>query len=399
MLYFHRIPTIISPANIQLNWNTDIIMKTRYFTAIFSAITLMFLTACNGTDNTDNVVAQGEAGEFTLSFASCAKETEKQPIWTEISKTNPDVFLFIGDNVYADVYEKNGKRSMQPVETLERFEEAYATANAIPEFAAFRKQVPVMMGTWDDHDYGANDAGKEFPLKKESQKAFLDFFEFPSDDPIRKQEGIYHSRTFEDEGNTVQVIMLDTRYHRDPIKRNPAGRPENKGPYLQIEDESATILGEQQWEWLEAELKKPADVRFIVSSIQVVAFEHSWEGWGIFPHQRDKLYQLITDTKANGVVFLSGDRHLMEISKDSGQLGHQVPYPIWDFTSSDITRDFSEVNEDNSFRQGKVVRDTNFGEVKVTWATPVLDSSITLTARGRDGGVLNQQVVALRDLQ
>ncbi|MBF7072088.1 alkaline phosphatase family protein [Glaciecola sp. MH2013] len=337
--------------------------------------------------------------EFLVSFASCAKENRPQPIWTEIAKTNPDVFLFIGDNVYADVYEKNGKRSMQPVETRERFDEAYAMANAIPEFAAFRKQVPMMLGTWDDHDYGANDAGKEFPLKKESQQAFLDFFEFADDDPIRQQEGIYHSRFVEDEGNTVQIIMLDTRYHRDPITKNPAGRPKNKGPYLQIDDPNATILGEAQWQWLEEELKKPADVRLIVSSIQVVAYEHSWESWGIFPHQRNKLYDMITNTKANGVVFLTGDRHLMEISKDTGQLGHQVPYPLWDFTSSDIVRDFTEVNEDNSFRQGRVVRDTNFGEVKIEWADKLADSVITLTARGRDGGVLNQQVVSLKDLQ
>ena len=72
---------------------------------------------------------------------------------------------------------------------------------------------------------------------------------------------------------------------------------------------------------------------------------------------------------------------------------------MWDFTSSDIIRTFSEVNEDNTFRQGAVVRDTNFGEVVINWADNTLDSNIVLTARDRNGEVLNQQTVSLRDLQ
>jgi alkaline phosphatase D len=46
-----------------------------------------------------------------------------------------------------------------------------------------------------------------------------------------------------------------------------------------------------------------------------------------------------------------------------------------------------------------VVRDTNFGEIVVNWADDTLDSNIVLTARDRNGDVLNQQIVLLRDLQ
>lgn len=365
----------------------------------FSFFILLITLILNGCAHKPSNVAPLDDDVFTLAFASCARQTEPQPIWNEIAKVNPEVFLYIGDNVYADVYEVDGKRKMQAVDKKERFEVAYAQANAIPEFAAFRAQVPLMLGTWDDHDYGKNDGGKEFVLKKESQTAFLDFFEFAKDDPIRQQEGIYHSRILDDAGRKVQIIMLDTRYHRDELVRNPTGRPENKGPYLINSDTSSSILGETQWQWLAQELEKPADVRFIVTSIQIVAYEHAWEGWGLFPHERDRMYQLIADTKANGIVFISGDRHLMEISKDEGQLGHKVPYPIWDFTSSDITRNLSIVNEANSFREGAVVRDTNFGEIIINWASNTLDSNIVLTAKDRNGGVLNQQKVKLRDLQ
>ena len=372
------------------------LINSRHFIFILS---LLALFSINGCATKQAYQTELEDDVFTLAFASCARQDEPQPIWNEIAKVNPEVFLYIGDNVYADVYEVDGKRILQTVDSKERFEAAYAQANAIPEFAAFRAQVPLMLGTWDDHDYGKNDGGKEFVLKKDSQEAFLDFFEFAKDDPIRQQEGIYHSRIIEDAGRQVQVIMLDTRYHRDQLIKNPTGRPKNKGPYLVNSDTSATILGDKQWQWLAQELEKPADVRFIVTSIQIVAYEHAWEGWGMFPHERDRMYQLIADKKANGIVFISGDRHLMEISKDEGQLGQKVPYPIWDFTSSDITRNFSVVNEENSFRQGAVVRDTNFGEIIINWADNTLDSNIVLTAKDRNGDVLNQQTVKLRDLQ
>ena len=38
-----------------------------------------------------------------------------------------------------------------------------------------------IIGTWDDHDYGLNDAGKEYDGKDFSQQLMLDFLDEPSD--------------------------------------------------------------------------------------------------------------------------------------------------------------------------------------------------------------------------
>ena len=78
------------------------------------------------------------------------------------------------------------------------------------------------------------------------------------------------------------------------------------------------MLGEDQWAWLEEQLRTPAEVRLIASSIQVVAEDHGWEKWMNFPHERERLYRLIRETRAEGVVFLSGDRHLAELSMMDG---------------------------------------------------------------------------------
>ncbi|MFT6738074.1 MAG: alkaline phosphatase D [Kangiellaceae bacterium] len=344
--------------------------------------------------------ANAKNADLTIAFGSCAKERQAQPIWLDIAKHKPDVFLFIGDNNYADVQEINGELVYGPVTDPKRFAQAYNAVNAIETFAQFRKQVPIMLGTWDDHDYGANDAGKEFPLKAQSQAAFVDFFEFEPNHPIHQQAGIYHSKIIEDNGKKIQIIMLDTRYHRDLLTKNPLGRPKNKGPYIPSLNQQASMLGSEQWAWLKSELQQFADIRIIVSSVQVVAYEHSWEGWGMMPTQRDALYALIGETKANGVVFLSGDRHLMEISKDTGQLGHSVPYPMWDFTSSGINQDYSQVNEPNSFRIGNVVRDNNYGLVNVSWhEKDIMKTTIEFVAHGLNQKRYERVSLVLGDLQ
>ena len=336
----------------------------------------------------------------TIAFGSCAEQYKPQPIWLDIASHQPDAFLYIGDNVYADNQIINGERVYGPVDNPERFAQAYQEQANIAEFAAFREQVPLFMGTWDDHDFGANDAGSEFSLKHASQQAFLDFFNFGENSPIRKQEGIYHANTIEHSGHKIQIIMLDTRFHLGERVKNPNGRPPGKGPYVVQADKTQGILGERQWQWLEMQLKQAADIRLLVSSFQVVAYEHAWETWGNFPHERQRLYNLIAYTQANGVLLLSGDRHLMEISKDTGQLGSNVPYPMWDFTASGLTQDFHKVNEGNTFRQGKAVRDTHFGLINIHWhKQDLMQSVIELKAMGVNNEVLEKRRITLSELQ
>ncbi|MFC3122738.1 alkaline phosphatase D family protein [Agaribacter flavus] len=329
-----------------------------------------------------------------IVFGSCAKERMEQPVWQAITQETPDLFLFIGDNQYSDMQNKNGELVMAPVTDIARLVEAYEMLGKQPGYQQLVKTTPIM-ATWDDHDYGANDAGKNYPLKEASQQAFLDFFKFPKDHPIRKQAGIYHSKIFGQADQRVQIIMLDTRYHRDDL--SPSAKTGVR--YQAHTEKGLTILGQAQWEWLEQELRKHADIRIIVSSIQLVAYEHGWESWGLFPQERQKMYSLIEKTKAKGVLFLSGDRHLTEISQDNGQLGNTVPYRIWDFTSSGMTDRERAVNETNSFRVGPVYRGTNFGVVEIDWSEDKATTQIHLTSKKQSGEIITKQTLFLGELQ
>lgn len=336
----------------------------------------------------------------TIAFGSCARERQEQPIWDQILETDPDLFLFIGDNHYADVHMVDGKSQMKPVADGTRFAQAYADLAAKHGYQKLRAHCPIL-ATWDDHDYGSNDAGREYPLRKESQRFFQDFFDIPADDPSRARDGIYYSRTYGEPGTRVQVIMLDTRYHRDSLERRPNDAPRDpsrRGPYIPTTDQSKTILGQEQWTWLEAQLREPADVRIIASSIQVISDEHGFETWGNFPHERRRLFDLIDSTDASGVIFISGDRHLTEISVDRGRDG-PVPYPMWDLTSSGMTQASQDVNDPNSRRVGPVIRATNFGVISILWGDSPATTQISLATHGDTGQLLTRQSIFLDEMR
>ena len=123
--------------------------------------------------------AQGAPPSARIAFGSCADEEEPQPIWDAVLAYRPDLFLFAGDNVYGDV--RNG-RDVPEAELIESLQQSYAQASRLPGLVALRSTVP-HLATWDDHDYGKNDAGAEFAgrydAQKLFQKLFLQFWDVP----------------------------------------------------------------------------------------------------------------------------------------------------------------------------------------------------------------------------
>src|SRR5581483_1738406 len=227
-----------------------------------------------------------------------------------------------------------------------------------------------------------------FPGKEASQRAFLDFFHEPAESLRRRRPGVYGAWLFGPPGRRVQVILLDTRYFRSPLKRTGAGYAPNTDP-------GATLLGEAQWAWLEGQLKVPAEVRFLCSSIQVVAEDHPFEKWMNFPRERERLYRLIRESKAGGVVILSGDRHFAELSEMDAGIG----YPLFDLTSSGLNMGNRRWKspEVNRHRVATITAGDNFGMLTIDWdRTP---PRISLQAHDGEGAVTIQQKLDLTLLQ
>ena len=156
-------------------------------------------------------------------------------------------------------------------------------------------------------------------------------------------------------------------------------------------DPQKTMLGETQWQWLEAQLTQPAEVRLIVSGVQVIVEGHGWEGWGNFPREQDKLKQLIVKTGAKGVVLLSGDRHIGAIYKSSSSLG----YPLYEITSSGMTHAWATAKENGPNRLGELITQNHFGLVEMDWSK----QEIQLGFQNTQGEWLKKQTIALSELR
>ncbi len=326
-----------------------------------------------------------------IAFGSCAKQSKEQPIWNAIGETNPDLFIFLGDNIYGDTRDPEVMR------------EKYKMLAAKPEFKKFRDKVPFLT-IWDDHDYGEDDAGSEYPMKDESRKQFCDFWNIAKDSPRRtREDGIYTSHIINSAGHKLQIILPDLRWNRTPIVKKDIGEKDYKtwatelhaankpvvGPYERNPDLKATMLGAKQWKWLEGELAKPADARIIGSSLQFLADFAGWEGWINYYQDHQKMLETIRKKRANGLVFISGDTHYAEISR----LETNVPYPIWDITSSGITEVWP-VLPPNSLRIGDAYRDRNFGILEFHWDKKIIKAEI----RGEDGSLKIEQSIPLSSL-
>ncbi|MEN8773604.1 MAG: alkaline phosphatase D family protein [Akkermansiaceae bacterium] len=285
-----------------------------------------------------------------IACGSCYKPEHDSGIFKAIAAEKPQVFLFMGDNIYADTSDPKVMR------------QKYRQLNSHPDYVALAKKVPIIP-IWDDHDYGLNDAGREYEMKKTSAKLFFEAFNFAKDHEARKTPGVYHSKFMGPIGKRVQFIMLDTRYFRSPLVKVKKGKRKvyeiEKGP-------DVTILGEEQWQWLAAQLKKPADLRIIVSSIQIINTEHRFEKWSNIPDERTKFIKLLSDSKPGPTVLLSGDRHLAEVcylpKKET-----QLPFNLFEMTSSGMTHAGAPDDPSPLRVPGTYSRNTNFGVLEITW--------------------------------
>lgn len=318
------------------------------YSGLLAALCLFVCTSCARPAPPSKPEPEREITRIALG--SCLRQANLSPSLLTIMDANPDLFIFMGDNMYADAHNP------------EQLAEAYRTLGSRNDFRALRSRVP-MLATWDDHDYGVNDSGAEYPLKATSKSFFLTFWGVPKTDERWQRAGIYHAQVFGPPGRRVQIILLDTRSFRDQLREMP-NPPDRSGYYLPSLDPAAGILGEAQWRWLARQLEQPAEARILVSSIQVLPTEQPGEKWFNFPAERRRLLNLLSRSGANNLLIVSGDRHFAELSRLDGVTN----YPLFELTSSPLNSASAEKrNVPNSLRVGEMLRADNFGLLEIDW--------------------------------
>lgn len=300
-----------------------------------------------------------------IAFGSCGYQDEPQPVLALAAEQKPAAFIFLGDNIYGDT------------DNMDTLRNKYARWMAQPDFKKLDSST-TLFATWDDHDFGRNDAGKWYPYKKESKEIFMEFFKEPANSERRKHDGIYKTEYIQQGDKTIQVLLLDVRTFRndvllyDTAAKLPRDHYFYKPDYKPHISTDSVLLGEEQWKWLGEEFQKPADLRLICSGSQFAIEYNGYEAWANFPHEQKRMLELIKSTKANGILFLTGDVHYAEISR----LNEPGLYPLYDVTASGITStwDFATLNKNRI--EGPVM-DNHYGLLTIEWVKdPVIRMEI-----------------------
>jgi len=305
----------------------------------------------------------------TIAIGSCNRQELPQHIWNNIAKHNPDLWIWLGDNIYGDTNDMAVMKAK------------YAQQKNGKEYSAFRKKAEVI-GIWDDHDFGKNDAGSEYAFKDESRDLMFDFLDVPKSSAAWERKGGYQSYTFGESSQKIKVILLDARYFRGALLRENGVSQKNW---------EGQVLGEAQWEWLEKELtNSDAAIHLISSGIQFIATEHRFEKWDNFPKERQRMLDLLVKTQAKNAIFLSGDRHISEVAAL-----HVPGYGMtYDFTSSGMTHSYTASTEYNSYRIGKLVTEKSFGLINIDWSGN--EPKVSFTIRRDDNELIDGPIAILK---
>lgn len=275
-----------------------------------------------------------DAPNFKMAVGSCAFVNEaaydrpgepyggEHHIYDTIVKKDPDLMLWLGDNIYLREVDFDSYGSI-----IHR----YSHTRSQREIQNLLKHCP-NLAIWDDHDFGPNDSNGSFIHKDWTLEAFKAFWPNPSygiKDGCNG-EGITTQFQYSD----VDFFLLDNRYHR--TSKDSIG------------DTSPTILGKAQLDWLLQALKQSqATFKLIAIGGQFLNSEAVFENYANYPAERARILEAIDKYGIRGVVFLTGDRHCGELSFMPLSNGNG----IYDLTVSPLSsRAFDMSKEANKWR-------------------------------------------------
>ncbi|MES2526380.1 MAG: alkaline phosphatase D family protein [Bdellovibrionota bacterium] len=290
-----------------------------------------------------------------IALISCTRDTKAEfqaPMWQALVDSNPDLIFLLGDNVYVDDETTEIHDPLSEVRLWRRYVETRLTLDLfhMPEL------IPTL-ATWDDHDYGLNNAYGETPYRVASTHVFKTLF---------AQDAIMPEVTW-GPGVAVSFSAYGQRFY---LMDSRSFRTE-------------PLVGKEHWgsaqdEWMLGSLSTSHQPGWILSGSQI--FGGYREGWGFektHPELLKKILSRLSKIEAP-VLFGSGDVHYSEIMKIESEL---LGYETFEITSSSMHSKASEPRDGN-FRRLASTGEYNFviAHVEVRDQSLIMD----LHSHGRD---------------
>ncbi len=306
-------------------------------------------------------------GKDSSIFETMAKERMQQ------GSSNPSFMLWLGDAWYTREVDYFSEWGLWYRASRDR---------SLPVLQNFWKSMP-QIAIWDDHDYGPNDIGKNYILKKTSRDIWKKYWCNPSYG--ENNEGTYTMFSWGD----ADFFLTDNRWWRsaDRMKDSVNGFP----------NPEKEMLGQQQMEWLKNSLlHSNAIFKVIVVGSQVLNPVSPYDKWNRFPYEYAEFMDFIGDQNISGIVFLTGDRHHSEIIR----VNRPGTYPLYDITVSPLTsgtHQFGGPEKNNPFRVLGVDEKQNYA--KISFTGPRNERKLTVAYLGTRAEQLGSWSVSEKELR
>jgi len=248
---------------------------------------------------------QGQRGVATAGFVSCANDSTES-VWELMNRLAVDRVFFMGDTPYVD---RIDVRQLQPAR------EQHRHFLSTPNMARLIRSRPTA-ATWDDHDFGRNNAnGVYIDIGgNRSANALQSFREYRAHARFGNgSEGIYHADCM----GVMEVFLLDPRYfsQKTPSPVNP---------------EHPTCFGPDQWNWIRQALKESRATFKVLAMGQIWQRKKNSENDDMFTYyvERDALLDFVRDERISGVVTFGGDIHVSRHLRHPRRVGYDLHHFI-----------------------------------------------------------------------
>ncbi|MBX2989362.1 MAG: hypothetical protein KF802_15850 [Bdellovibrionaceae bacterium] len=242
-------------------------------------------------------------------------DTVIDPMWARLAREKPDFVVLNGDVVHVDSHDFVERRRASEQDLWQRYIDTF---QRVPFYHQSRL-VPVL-ATWDDLDYGTNNADREFLAKDAARRVFNAFFGAPD------LPGVYETGA----GGTYAVftgfnqrfLLMDNRSHRLPKSLK--------------ENEPFAHWGETQHRWLLAALASRPLPSWVFNGDQFFNGKDHTDKESFEGDHPKHFKRLMDDLKMlkTPVVFVSGDAQFSEVMKIPAERG--PGFPTYELTSSSM---------------------------------------------------------------
>jgi len=266
------------------------------------------------------------SNSFRFAFASCQRREEGYyTAYEHMLRDDLHAVIHLGDYIYEKSPKPGTPRHFEGplIKTLADYRTRHAIYRTDPTLQAVHAAFPWIV-TWDDHEFENNYAGAgtakqvAAELERHLQQRANAYQAYYEHMPLRAASlprgpamDLYRRLRF---GRLVEFSVLDTRQFR-------TGQPCGDGyatPCSEVYDPQASLLGEQQEQWLQQNLRgSPCEWNVMAQQVIMAQINFdpgagtafSMDKWSGYDVPRRRLMQFLSDHEVRNAVTLTGDVH------------------------------------------------------------------------------------------